>query len=271
MQKNLFSSKELKVIQQAKSLKVLVIGDSCTDRFIYGTCSRLSPEAPVPVLKHTSTKEMPGMAGNVVQNVKAFCSNVDLLTQVDEITKVRYVDSRSNQHIMRFDTEPDVGDGLYDFISNKRAQNAINGNYDVVIISDYNKGFITSAEASSFTGGMSQTVYVDSKKPDISCFKNSIVKLNEKEFETAGSTFSDCSDIIVTLGANGAAHGVKHFPSDPAEVFDVSGAGDTFLASFSIFHSITKDISKAIKFANKCGSIVVQHKGTYSLQVSDLQ
>ena len=77
-------------------MKVLVVGDSCVDRFIYGTCNRLSPEAPVPVLKHTTTREMPGMAGNVVENVKAFCDSVKLLTQTNEITKVRYVDSRSN-------------------------------------------------------------------------------------------------------------------------------------------------------------------------------
>ena len=107
MQRSYFSSTELKAIQQAKSLKVLVIGDSCIDKFVYGTCDRLSPEAPIPVLKHTETKEMPGMAGNVIENVRAFSSSVELLTQDHSITKVRYVDSRSNQHIMRFDTEPE--------------------------------------------------------------------------------------------------------------------------------------------------------------------
>ena len=262
----------MKVIQQAKLLKVLVIGDSCIDKFIYGICNRLSPEAPVPVLKHISTKEMPGMAGNVVQNVKAFCDHVELLTQVNEITKVRYVDSRSNQHIMRFDTELDIDRQNDVFLaSGKHANHAINGVYDVVIISDYNKGFVTDRTAFSLTSRMNQTVYVDSKKPDISCFKNSIVKLNEKEFDIAGSTKSDCSDVIVTLGANGAIHGTKHFRSEPAEVFDVSGAGDTFLASFAIFHSVTKDIPSAIKFANKCAGIAVQKKGTYSITGENLK
>jgi len=271
MQKSLFSSKELKVIQQAKSLKVLVIGDSCVDKFIYGTCNRLSPEAPVPVLKHTLTKEMPGMAGNVVQNVRAFCDRVKLSTQTHEITKVRYVDVRSNQHIMRFDTEPDSDMQRNAFsAASKDAKAAIAGDYDIVILSDYNKGFIHRNHIRSLTSMMTQTVYVDSKKSDISCFKNSIIKLNEKEFETAGNTKSDCSDVIVTLGAAGAAHGANHFRSEPAEVFDVSGAGDTFLASFSVFHSVTGDIPASIVFANKCAGIVVQHKGTYAISRSDL-
>ena len=98
--------KELKVIQQASQLNVLVIGDSCVDKFVYGCCDRLSPEAPVPVLRHIRTKIMPGMAANVAENIMAFTHNVKLITQNEESTKVRYVDAKSNQHIMRFDTEP---------------------------------------------------------------------------------------------------------------------------------------------------------------------
>lgn len=252
-------------------MKVLVIGDSCTDKFVYGTCDRLSPEAPVPVLKHTTTRQMPGMAGNVVENVRAFCDHVELLTQKNEMTKVRYVDSKSNQHIMRFDTEPDFERQHDIFLSGgKHAHAAIAGDYHAVIISDYNKGFIMNRQSASFTSRMKQTVYVDSKKQDISCFKNSIIKLNQKEFEIAGSTNSECSEIITTLGAHGAAHGTKHFRSEPAGVFDVSGAGDTFLASFSVFHAVTGDIPASIVFANKCAGIAVQHKGTYAISRSDL-
>ena len=261
----------MKVIQQAKSLKVLVIGDSCTDKFVYGTCDRISPEAPVPVLKHTVTKQMPGMAGNVAENVKAFCDNVKLLTQVNEIIKIRYVDSKSNQHIMRFDTEPGNKRQHDVFFANgEHAHSAIAGGYDVVIISDYNKGFITDKQSISLTSRMKQTVYVDSKKPDISCFKNSIVKLNQKEFEAAGHSIDSTSTLVKTLGSKGAFCNGQIYPSNSVEVFDVSGAGDTFMAAFAVFHSLTNNISSAIKFANKCASIVVQRKGTSSILKDDL-
>ena len=270
MQSSLFSLAELKVIQQAKSLKVLVIGDSCTDKFVYGTCDRLSPEAPVPVLKHTEAKEMPGMAGNVTENVKAFTADVLLQTQTEHVEKIRYVDSKSNQHVLRFDIEPDrLGSG---FTANNSplALKAVRSEFDVVIISDYNKGFVSSEQSLRFTEKMQQVVYVDSKKPDISCFKNSIVKLNEKEFKATGRTIDSTSTLIKTLGSKGAACNGQIYPSKPVEVFDVSGAGDTFLASFSIFHSLTQDISASIKFANKCAGIAVQKKGTYAITEKDL-
>ena len=261
----------MKVIQQAKSLKVLVIGDSCVDKFVYGTCDRLSPEAPVPVLKHTTTKQMPGMAGNVVENVKAFCNNVDLLTQENVITKVRYVDVKSNQHIMRFDTEGD-SNRHHDvfFVGDEKAVAAIAGEYDVIILSDYTKGFLTEKQIVSLTSKMNQIAYVDSKKQDISCFKNSIIKLNQKEFQISGHTLDMTSTLVKTLGSKGASCNGQIYPIRPVEVFDVSGAGDTFLSAFSIYHTISKDIAGSIKFANKCASIAVQKKGTYALHPGDL-
>ena len=262
--------KELQVIQQAKSLKVLVIGDSCIDKFVYGTCDRLSPEAPVPVLKHTKTKEMPGMAGNVVENIKAFTSDVWLQTQAEHVEKIRYVDSKSNQHVLRFDVEPDCLGSEFATSSNPLALKAVSSEFDIVIISDYNKGFVSFEQANSFTEKMQQVVYVDSKKPDISCFKNSIIKLNQNEFKIAGISVDNTSTVIKTLGNRGASCNGSIYPSFPVEVFDVSGAGDTFLASFSIYHSITKDIRESIIFANKCSSLVVQRKGTYALTKKDV-
>tara|TARA_B100000131_G_C18086079_1_gene600204 strand:- start:422 stop:1189 length:768 start_codon:yes stop_codon:yes gene_type:complete len=250
----------------------LVIGDSCIDRFIYGTCDRLSPEAPVPVLKHIETKEMPGMAGNVVENIKAFSSNVTLLTQDHEITKVRYVDSKSNQHIMRFDTEPPLNGqhGIFSADDNL-ALSAVSGDYDAVILSDYNKGFLTEKQITRLTDRMKQCIYVDSKKKDISCFKNSIIKLNNNEYKASGYTVDISSSIIKTLGSRGASYNGCIYPVQFTEVFDVSGAGDTFLAAFTIYHAVTNDIINAIKFANKCASIVVQKSGTYALKVFDIK
>jgi bifunctional ADP-heptose synthase (sugar kinase/adenylyltransferase) len=271
MQKNYFSSTELKVIQQASRLNVLVIGDSCVDKFVYGYCERISPEAPVPVLKHIETKEMPGMAGNVVENIKAFCKSVTLLTQEQKIEKVRYVDFKSNQHIMRFDIEQNSESNLDVFFTEcKLGAAAISGKFDVVILSDYDKGFLKPCQIISLTNSLKNSVYVDSKKKDISCFKNSILKLNDSEYKTSSHSLDMSSSIVRTMGSRGASYDGTIYPSHAVEVFDVSGAGDTFLAAFSVYHFITKDFINSIKFANKCSSIVVQRKGTYALKTEDL-
>jgi sugar/nucleoside kinase (ribokinase family) len=96
------------------------------------------------------------------------------------------------------------------------------------------------------------------------------VKLNQKEFELTGHTIDSTSTLIKTLGSKGASCNGQIYPSKPVEVFDVSGAGDTFLAAFAIFHSLTKSIPQAVKFANKCAGIAVQKKGTYAITKSEL-
>ena len=263
----------MQVIQQARSLKVLVVGDSCTDRFVYGTCDRLSPEAPVPILNHVETKEMPGMAGNVVENVSAFTDDITVLTQETESIKTRYVDIKSNQHIMRYDSYIDTTRNfdIFNISNSLEANNAILGKYNVVIISDYNKGYMSDEQISLFTNKLNQLIYVDSKRSDVSCFKNSIIKLNQKEFKISNGTLDKSSKIVKTLGHNGASFNGSIYPAQRVEVFDVSGAGDTFLSSFSIFHAVTGDFIGAIKFANKCASIAVQKKGTYALNKRDLR
>lgn len=247
-----------------------MIGDSCVDKFVYGACNRLSPEAPVPVLKHIETKEMPGMAGNVVENIKAFTPDVWLQTQSEHVEKIRYVDSKSNQHILRFDVEPGCPGFTFTAYNNPLALKAVDSEFDVVIISDYNKGFVDFEQANNFTEKMQQVVYVDSKKSDISCFKNSIVKLNQKEFEASAHSLAESSTLVKTLGSRGASCNGQIYPAESVEVFDVSGAGDTFLASFAIYHTLSQDFRQSIKFANKCSALVIQRKGTYAIQENDL-
>lgn len=251
---------------------MLVIGDSCVDRFVYGTCDRLSPEAPVPVLEHVKTIEMPGMAGNVAKNVEAFTKNVTLISQESESIKTRYVDIKSNQQIIRFDTSINTNRN-YDFFVAAKTQednDALTSGYDIVILSDYDKGFLRQEQICRFTEKLSKTIYADSKKESISCFKNSIIKLNKKEFNSAGHTLNMSSTIVKTMGSNGASCNGQIYPSERVEVFDVSGAGDTFLVAFAVYHTLTKDIGSSIKFANKCAGIVVQRKGTYAIRNEDI-
>ena len=84
-------------------MKVLVIGDSCVDKFIYCKVERICPEAPVPVLNPLSTTSNPGMAGNVVINLQSLGLEVDIITNENNITKTRFVDNRSGQMVIRLD------------------------------------------------------------------------------------------------------------------------------------------------------------------------
>ena len=84
-------------------MKILVIGDSCIDEFIYCDIERICPEAPVPVLKPVKSQQNPGMALNVVENLKSLGAEVDVVTNDSIIKKTRYVDSRSGQMVVRVD------------------------------------------------------------------------------------------------------------------------------------------------------------------------
>ena len=92
-----------------QKFNVIVIGDKCTDKYVFGECKRLSPEQPVPVLDKVKVEERPGMAGNTELNLKSFGINTVLLSQREEITKTRFVDSNSGYQLLRLDETPKVG------------------------------------------------------------------------------------------------------------------------------------------------------------------
>ena len=117
-------------------MKALVIGDICRDIFIYGDCKRISPEAPVPILSKVRQSENLGMSGNVVSNLKYFKCDVDLISNEELITKTRYVDVVSNYILLRVDEEPSLSPMRPSDIPNLTK-------YDCIIISDYNKGFLS--------------------------------------------------------------------------------------------------------------------------------
>ena len=93
-------------MQLARQYKVLLIGDNCTDEWVYGECDRLSPEAPVPVLVRDGIDTAPGMAGNVKQNLESLGITVTFLCNKEESKKTRFIDSKTNQQIVRVDSQP---------------------------------------------------------------------------------------------------------------------------------------------------------------------
>jgi bifunctional ADP-heptose synthase (sugar kinase/adenylyltransferase) len=239
------------------------MGDYCRDTFLYGHCNRISPEAPVPVFSYEYEKTTDGMAGNVSNNIKAFGINCDLLVSTYSISKVRFIDIKSKQHLLR----ADYNDKAPELIINYDSLNQ----YDALIISDYNKGSITPDIYNSIRNKFNNIIFVDSKKKDLSIFdhKNTIIKINDHEHVNA-LYLPKISELIVTKGSNGAMHKNKLYPTNKTEVIDVSGAGDTFLAGLVIQYLLTKDISDAIKFANICASNVVKKSGTAIIELQEV-
>ena len=249
---------ELKITPPPVPFKVLLIGDSCIDEYVYGICSRLNPEAPVPVLDYTRTETKPGMAANVYENLKAFKLEVTFITNKENIVKTRYVDDKYNHQILRVDRhEPLMPLTMPSF----------NEKYDAIVISDYDKGFISEKQLLDIVEKSPTPVFIDTKKRILPDKGNCFIKINDIEFK---SLTNPPKNIITTLGASGARYHDIIYPTEKVTVFDVVGAGDTFLAALTYFYLLLGSIEKAIPYANKASSIVVQHTGTYVLTDEDV-
>jgi len=243
-------------------MKILVVGDSCTDIFRYGEVNRLAPEAPVPVIKPDKEISNPGMAGNVVANLKALGADVDFITNETEIRKVRYVCSKYNHMLLRVDEndtcEPFNTGSLY---LNK---------YDTVVISDYCKGFLSEEDIKTISQFYQSTIFLDTKKVLGDWAHNvNFIKINSVEYNRSKEQVDNDSILqsktIITRGKYGCNYQGKNYPTQEVPVKDVSGAGDTFLAGLVVEYARTQDIDQAIKFAQECTTIVVQKTGVSTI------
>lgn len=255
--------------QQQKLYDIHLIGDSCDDVYHYGTCDRLSPEAPVPVLKETSCTVMKGMSWNVRLNLEAHQNFVTHYTNEEKIRKHRFIDTRHNQHLLRWD------EGEQDVLSSFDI-NFLNTPIlpDAVVISDYNKGFLTSEICRKIVETYKEKdptipIFVDTKKTDVRCFDGCYIKINQKEYESLTDK-SENSKFIVTLGERGTQYCDIIYPTSTVEVFDVCGAGDVFLSSLVSGYLKYGSVEEAIPFANKMASLSVTHMGTYVLTKEDI-
>lgn len=238
---------------------VLVIGEVCEDVFIYGNVNRLSPEAPVPIFVPKRIVRNSGMAGNVVNNVNSLVvgKKTHLIRQIGTITKTRYVDDKSNHMFIRID-DGDDNVKLYD-----KEFNTVN--YDVVIVSDYNKGFLSNEHLIQIGKTCSGISIIDTKRKLTQEIIDSFnfIKVNEHEYLNNKEILDkNIEKVIITLGKNGVQYNNINIPSpSPKETIDVSGAGDTFTASFAVRFFETKDVELSIKFANEMSAIVVSKRG----------
>ncbi len=255
-------------------MRILVVGDSCTDVFRYGKVKRLAPEAPVAVFNPTNEKTNDGMAKNVANNVESLDVTVSTITNPNSIKKIRYVDDKSNQLVLRVD-EHDYCDRidlkLLKNIKNNNCKPPLSENVkvDAIIVSDYDKGFLSSEDIKWICKN-NNNVFVDTKKK-LGSWINDVdfLKINDLEHEHNKEFFihnpSVFNKTIVTKGREGCLYKDTIFPTDDVPVKDISGAGDTFLAGLVIEYIKSKDIKKAIVFAQNCTKIVVQKHGVSTI------
>jgi len=211
------------------------------------------------VFKFSHEERKPGMAGNVLRNLEALGCEVNYLHGKTSV-KTRIVDIRSKQHIVRIDN--DIASDPLTF------ETAIPKVYDAIVISDYNKGTI-SYDIIEEAIATKMPVFVDTKKTDLERMQGAWVKINELEYSKIKS---ECSGLIVTRGSKGA-DAVHHEYSSKAprvEVVDVTGAGDTFLAALTYNFLHTKDIKRAMDFANLSAAVTVQHVGCYAPTMEEI-
>ena len=246
---------------------VLLIGDSCIDIYNIGTVDRLSPEAPVPVLKIVDTYKLPGMSANVHLNLTTLNIDVDFIHNLSTITKIRFIDKRSGQHLLRVDEEHNI-------VPWSMKTPFPLDTYDAIVVSDYNKGFLTYEHIEHIIKSTRCPIFIDTKKQDLSRFSAdwTYVKINEYEFNTSRSI---PKNLIITLGDRGAM--LKNYNNEilyntnKVEVMDVCGCGDTFLSALTAQYLFTKDIEKSIIFANAAAGITVQHRGNYAPSYNEIK
>ena len=241
-------------------MKVLLLGDSCEDEYIYGRCTRISPEAPVPVLDYAKIQTKSGMAGNVCLNLQSFGLDITFLTNNEQLVKTRFIDEKSNQQILRVDNEEKIKPLMIPVMTDS---------FDAVVISDYNKGYLSTEKIFEIVESASCPVFIDSKKSILPNKPNCFIKINDVEYEKLDDYNID--NLIVTKGSEGCIYKQTLYPAEKVNVYDVVGAGDTFLAALVYGYITTNNIDESLMMGNRAAAIAVQQPGTYILTEEDVQ
>jgi D-beta-D-heptose 7-phosphate kinase/D-beta-D-heptose 1-phosphate adenosyltransferase len=249
-------------------MKILVIGDSCIDKYIYGQCNRLCPEAPVPIFTPLNEVVSGGMAQNVVNNINSIANLIggitcDILTNSNLTAKTRFVDARTNQMLVRVDDTEDNNESI-------NLDNVDWCLYDAIVVSDYNKNFLTQEQLYNISNNHSLT-FIDTKRQIGDWTSNyTFIKINQFEYEQSKQYIDQhlLDKTIITLGIDGCQYKNRNYPvTNKIETIDTSGAGDTFLAAFATQYVLQhpRNITRAINYAQHCCSIVISKRGTATI------
>jgi D-beta-D-heptose 7-phosphate kinase/D-beta-D-heptose 1-phosphate adenosyltransferase len=241
-------------------MKILLVGDNGIDQYQFGTVTRISPEAPVPVLNYTHTVTKPGMAANVKDNLERLGVEVDYVHGVKTCIKTRVIDSKTGQHLVRIDQDIPSRAVKIDYTDINK--------YNAIIVSDYNKGSVEYETIENLRKNYSGPIFVDTKKSDLARCEGCFVKINQVEFEAA-KTYP--TELIVTLGRDGVRYQEHKISTPQVEAFDVCGAGDTFLSALAYNYVLSGDILAAIRFATRAASVTIQHIGVYSPSLEEIE
>ena len=305
-------------ISQTKlaAARVLVVGDAMLDRYWYGAVDRISPEAPVPVVRVTHTEERVGGAANVASNIVALGAKASLLTVVGDdeashklealvassgITPSFGRDSRlkttvklrvigRQQQLIRLDFEntPDN-----DILALQSAHfEDLCPAHDVMLFSDYGKGGLAHITAMiDFAKAAGKVVLVDPKGSDYTRYKNAtVITPNRAELEQVTGSWTTETELnskahqlrtslnlqalLLTRSEAGMTlfdeQGQLHVPAVAREVFDVTGAGDTVIATLAALAAAGMSLRDAVPIANRAGGIVVGKFGTATVSYAEL-
>ena len=302
--------------EKMSSARVLVVGDAMLDRYWYGAVDRISPEAPVPVVRVTRTEERIGAAANVAYNIVTLGAKASLLTVVGEdeashqlealvaktgistyfgrdarlktTVKLRVIGRQ--QQLIRLDFENTPENEV--LASQSSTFEMLFPEHEVVLFSDYGKGglahiplMIAQARAAG------KVVLVDPKGEDYARYKNaSVITPNRAEMEHVVGGWSNEPElrvkahelrtrlnleaVLLTRSEEGMtlfdAQGELNVPAVAREVFDVTGAGDTVIATLATMLAAGMSLRDAVPIANRAGGIVVGKFGTATVNYAEL-
>ncbi len=297
--------------------RVLIVGDVMLDRYWFGEVSRISPEAPVPVVKVERVEERPGGAANVARNVAALGARAMLLSvvgndeagrsltrlleaegiscslhedaQLSTTVKLRVIGRQQQLLRIDFETWP-----AHEVLRAKLAEfESRLPECDVVILSDYGKGGLTHiADMIRSARAAGKPVLVDPKGEDYSRYAGAtLLTPNRSELRQVVGRWASEEELaekaqqlrarlalealLVTRSEDGmtlfGASGSVHEPALAREVYDVSGAGDTVIATMAVMLACGLDLGSAMRLANRAAGIVVGKLGTATCTLAELQ
>jgi len=214
------------------------------------------------------------MAGNVSRQFLELYDKLDFITNKSTSTKTRYVDNSTNYILLRVDE----GDENIEKIN---LDNLPDKKYDVIIFSDYNKGFISEDDIENIIGYYKKKTdklltFIDTKKDFGNWIENlDYIKVNYKEYERNLSFINKNKwidkKLIITRGPNGCDYNGTTYPNKEVPIKDLSGAGDTFLSSLVAKYIISRDIESSIQYANKISEMAIQKKGVSFLSQQEIK
>ena len=306
---------------QEKPPRILVIGDLMIDHYLWGSCERISPEAPVQVVNVERESTILGGAGNVINNLHSLGAKVDVISVIGEckasqeliellreinidtqylITqKDRFMSKKSriiavHQQVARYDHESTEEINNNSQLSILNFYKSMVTNYDVILLSDYGKGVLTFELTQSLITIAKENekkLLVDPKGLNYSKYDGAyLLTPNKKEAsEATNSSINDNKSLahaiktlkkqcnleisLITLSDQGVAifdNQLRIYPTVAVEVFDVTGAGDTILASIGFALSSGNNIDEAVKFANLAAGVVVGKIGSATATLNEI-